>query len=145
VVLPLTKNNKSVKRADGHGNKFKHSAPRAVAAGQLYGGIEKLKVLLALLPSALHLDFFAAAMPSLLGTARGKVTLFSPFDKRIFWANWFDYGQPTGRKRRHREQQIERNRIRFVFGCRSLSRRGRVHFLFNGSARGNSIISQLLG
>jgi hypothetical protein len=31
--------------------------------------------LLALLPSALHLDFFAAAKPLLLGTARGKVTL----------------------------------------------------------------------
>jgi hypothetical protein len=26
-------------------------------------------------PSALHLDFFAAAKPSRLGTARGKVTL----------------------------------------------------------------------
>jgi hypothetical protein len=34
--------------------------------GQLYGGGEKLKVLLALLPSALHLDFFAAAKPLLL-------------------------------------------------------------------------------
>jgi len=44
-------------------------------SGQLYGGGEKLKVLLALLPSALHLDFFAAAKPLLLGTARGKVTL----------------------------------------------------------------------
>jgi hypothetical protein len=44
-------------------------------SGQLYGGGEKLKVLLALLPSALHLDFFAAAKPLLLGTARGEVTL----------------------------------------------------------------------
>jgi len=50
--------------------------------GQLYGGSEKLKVLLALLPSALHLDFFAAAKPSLLGTARGKVTLLLSLDRR---------------------------------------------------------------
>ena len=49
--------------------------------GQLYGGGEKLKVLLALLPSALHLDFFAAAKPSRLGTARGEVTLLLSLDK----------------------------------------------------------------
>jgi len=55
-------------------------------SGQLYGGGEKLKVLLALLPSALHLDFFAAAKPLLLGTARGEVTLLLSLDKRKFWA-----------------------------------------------------------
>jgi len=33
-------------------------------------------------PSALHLDFFAAAKPSRLGTARGKVTLLLSLDKR---------------------------------------------------------------
>ncbi len=49
--------------------------------GQLYGGGEKLKVLLALLPSALHLDLFAAAKPSRLGTARGEVTLLLSLDK----------------------------------------------------------------
>jgi hypothetical protein len=52
--------------------------------GQLYGGGENVKVLLALLPSALHLDFFAAAKPSRLGTARGEVTLLLSLDKRKF-------------------------------------------------------------
>jgi hypothetical protein len=37
-------------------------------------------------PSALHLDFFAAAKPLLLGTARGEVTLLLSLDKRKFWA-----------------------------------------------------------
>jgi len=37
-------------------------------------------------PSALHLDFFAAAKPLLLGTARGKVTLLLSLDKQKFWA-----------------------------------------------------------
>jgi hypothetical protein len=37
-------------------------------------------------PSALHLDFFAAAKPLLLGTARGEVTLHLSLDKRKFWA-----------------------------------------------------------
>ncbi|HEY5233984.1 MAG TPA: hypothetical protein VIK35_10670 [Verrucomicrobiae bacterium] len=55
--------------------------------GQLYGGGEKLKVLLALLPSALHLDFFAAAKPLLLRTARGEVTLLLSLDKQEFSAN----------------------------------------------------------
>jgi hypothetical protein len=54
--------------------------------GPLYGGGEKLKVLLALLPSALHLDFFAAAKPLLLGSARGELTLLLSLDKRKFWA-----------------------------------------------------------
>jgi len=35
-------------------------------------------------PSALHLDFFAAAKPLLLGTARGEVTLLLSLDKRKF-------------------------------------------------------------
>jgi hypothetical protein len=35
-------------------------------------------------PSALHLDFFAAAKPSRLGTARGKVTLLLSLDRRKF-------------------------------------------------------------
>jgi hypothetical protein len=34
----------------------------------------------------LHLDFFAAAKPSRLGTARGEVTLLLSLDKRKFWA-----------------------------------------------------------
>jgi hypothetical protein len=38
------------------------------------------------MPSALHLDFFAAAKPLLLGTARGEVTLHLSLDKRKFWA-----------------------------------------------------------
>jgi hypothetical protein len=38
------------------------------------------------LPSALHLDFFAAAKPLLLGTARGEVTLLLSLDKREFCA-----------------------------------------------------------
>jgi len=37
-------------------------------------------------PSALHLDFFAAAKPLLLGTARGEVTLLLSLDKRKIWA-----------------------------------------------------------
>jgi hypothetical protein len=37
-------------------------------------------------PSALHLDFFAAAKPLLLGTARGEVTLLLSLDKREFCA-----------------------------------------------------------
>jgi hypothetical protein len=37
-------------------------------------------------PSALHLDFFAAAKPLLLGTARGEVTLLLSLDKRKFCA-----------------------------------------------------------
>jgi hypothetical protein len=37
-------------------------------------------------PAALHLDFFAAAKPLLLGTARGEVTLLLSLDKRKFWA-----------------------------------------------------------
>jgi hypothetical protein len=36
------------------------------------------------MPSALHLDFFAAAKPSRLGTARGKVTLLLSLDRRKF-------------------------------------------------------------
>ncbi len=55
-------------------------------SGQLYGGGEKLKVLLALLPSALHLHIFPAAKPLLLGTARGEVTLLLSLDKQNFWA-----------------------------------------------------------
>ncbi len=69
---------------------YRHHNPETPTArcccGQLYGGGEKLKVLLALLPSALHLDFFAAAKPLLLGTARGEVTLHLSLDKRKFWA-----------------------------------------------------------
>jgi hypothetical protein len=38
------------------------------------------------MPSALHLDFFAAAKPLHLGTARGEVTLLLSLDKRKIWA-----------------------------------------------------------
>ena len=45
--------------------------------------------MLALLPSALHLDFFAAAKPLLLGTARVEVTLILSLDKWKFRVIWF--------------------------------------------------------
>jgi hypothetical protein len=53
-------------------------------SGQLYGGGENVKVVFPLSPPNLHLDFFAAAKPSRLGTARGEVTLLLSLDKRKF-------------------------------------------------------------
>jgi hypothetical protein len=52
----------------------------------LYGDGENVKVLLALLPSALHLDIFTIAKSSLLGTARGEVTLlFTDREGQLGW------------------------------------------------------------